>query len=143
ALGRTLLPQDERDRAAVGVLSDACWQRRYAHDPGILGRSLTVNGVAVTVVGVAAPDFFGLQPGSAADLWMPLHLQSDLRYNQNSSSSGANLEDPWMPQENVHWLSLVARVPPASAPETMARLSSIYRQQPQEPGEDLRLAFRP
>ena len=61
ALGRMLRTQDDRvgGGAAVAVLSWAYWNTRFAADPAIVGRQITVNSVPVTVVGVAARDFAG------------------------------------------------------------------------------------
>jgi hypothetical protein len=54
------------------VLSHAYWSRRFGGDPGIVGRAITVNHLPFTVVGVTAPGFFGVQPGRAPDLWVPM-----------------------------------------------------------------------
>jgi putative ABC transport system permease protein len=72
ALGRTLLPEeDQPGRNQVAVLGHGLWQRRFAGDPDILGKTLTLNGRAATVVGIMPPAFdfpFG------TDLWLPLAL---------------------------------------------------------------------
>ena len=57
-LGRVFLPEeDEVGRDRVVVLDDALWRRRFGADPGIVGRTITLNGRRYTVVGVLAPDF--------------------------------------------------------------------------------------
>jgi predicted permease len=74
-LGRALTPADD-DRAnprPVVVLSYRGWTRRFANDPGILGRTLLVNGSPVEIVGVMPEGFRGLSV-SAADYWAPLSL---------------------------------------------------------------------
>lgn len=54
------------------VLSHRLWQGRFGADPGAVGRTIRVNGQAVTILGVAAPGFLGASPTTAAaDLWMP------------------------------------------------------------------------
>ncbi len=55
-----------RDR--VVVLSDAIWRRRFAADPGVVGRTVTLNGNAYTVIGVLPPK---LAFPPAADVWVP------------------------------------------------------------------------
>jgi len=68
--GRILLDEEDRPGGAdVVILSYAVWQRRYASDPGIVGRSITVDGRPRTVVGVMA-EHFQFPPGS--QIWVPL-----------------------------------------------------------------------
>jgi putative ABC transport system permease protein len=74
ALGRTFLPEEDLAGAQpVAVVSDRFWERRFARDPGLLGQSLTLNGVSITIVGIAAPDFSGTST-FVPDLWLPLAL---------------------------------------------------------------------
>ena len=88
-LGRLIEP---RDAAAPGsdpvmVISDGYWQRRFQRDPGIVGRELIVGGASLTVIGITAPGFFG--PYLAfrnPDVWIPLTMQSDMRYAFNAST---------------------------------------------------------
>jgi putative ABC transport system permease protein len=71
--GRFLLPEDGQPGApAVAVLSEGLWNRRYAGDPGVLGRSILLDGRPHTVVGVA-PAGIGI-PGAPEELWLPLSL---------------------------------------------------------------------
>jgi hypothetical protein len=72
-IGRVIGPDDDRTgQAPVAVLGYGFWERALGGDSGVLGRSLTVNGVAVTIVGVAARGFTGLQPGEVTDVFLPL-----------------------------------------------------------------------
>ena len=75
ALGRTfVLSDDSASALPVAVISFEYWSRAFGANPGAIGSTLDVSGVAVTVIGVAPPGFFGekLQadpPGiSASDL---------------------------------------------------------------------------
>jgi predicted permease len=78
ALGRLLRTQDDRlgSDAAVAVLSWSYWSTRFAADPGIVGRQITVNDVPVTVVGVAARRFTGIEVGTRTDLWLPTAVET-------------------------------------------------------------------
>jgi len=78
ALGRLLRTQDDRlgSDAAVAVLSWSYWSTRFAADPGIIGRQITVNNVPVTVVGVAARRFTGIEVGTRTDLWLPTAVET-------------------------------------------------------------------
>ncbi len=64
--------EDGPGAAPVGVLSDGLWRRRYGADPGILGRTILVDGVAVEVVGVMEPDF--RLPHQETAFWRPLEI---------------------------------------------------------------------
>ncbi len=70
-LGRTIVAEDVRDDARVIVLSHALWQQRFGGEPGIVGRSVQVNGEGRVVVGVM-PDDFVFPAG--ARVWAPLAL---------------------------------------------------------------------
>jgi putative ABC transport system permease protein len=80
-LGRLLSPDDDwipgvggRD-GPVGVISYQYWQRRFALDRSVVGRSITLNGVPLAIVGVAPPKFFGVIQTLAPDLTVPITLQ--------------------------------------------------------------------
>lgn len=69
-LGRDFTPEDDRPGAApVVILGYGLWKARYGGDPGIIGRTIRVNGLLPTIVGVMGPDM-RFPPNS--DLWMPL-----------------------------------------------------------------------
>src|SRR4029450_13159350 len=75
AVGRFFSPDDgeEPGAAPLVVLSYAFWQRRFAGDPSVAGRAITLNGRPFTVVGVAAEGFHGTTVLST-DLWAPLTM---------------------------------------------------------------------
>jgi predicted permease len=75
--GRPILPSDDRrgQSEAVAVISDAYWARRFGRDPRVIGRSIRVNQVPVTIVGVNPPGFTGLSSQASPDLFMPLTMQ--------------------------------------------------------------------
>jgi putative ABC transport system permease protein len=67
--GRNFLPQEDRPGGAPAVLiSNAFWQRRFHSDPSAIGRTLTVDGIPRTIVGVVPHE---LGEMIAADLWLP------------------------------------------------------------------------
>src|SRR5262249_32941407 len=77
SLGRAFLPQEDQaiNRDAVVVLSHNFWQRRLAGDSTIVGRTITLNGRAFTVVGVAPEGFRGTEPYLDIDAWLPVKMQ--------------------------------------------------------------------
>ncbi|OGT97297.1 MAG: hypothetical protein A3I79_01660, partial [Gemmatimonadetes bacterium RIFCSPLOWO2_02_FULL_71_11] len=72
ALGRVLRMEDEQRREPVAVLGHGYWQRRFAGDSSVIGRTITLNGSAFTIVGVAAPRFGGTYIGLSLNLYVPM-----------------------------------------------------------------------
>ena len=69
-LGRDFRPEDERRGAeAVVILGHNIWRTRYGADPGVLGRTLRLNGGPATIIGVMPPN---MQFPTNADLWTPV-----------------------------------------------------------------------
>ncbi|HEX4807401.1 MAG TPA: ABC transporter permease [Bryobacteraceae bacterium] len=81
AAGRVLTPDDDRmpGGAAVAVMRYGFWQRRFARDPSVIGRSISFNKTVFTIIGIAAPEFFGTEVGRAPDLWIPLAAQAQVQ----------------------------------------------------------------
>jgi predicted permease len=73
AAGRTFTDDEEQRRDRVVVLGHSLWQRRFAGDAGIVGRSIALGGAAATVVGIMPPAF-RFPEGIPADLYTPLLL---------------------------------------------------------------------
>jgi predicted permease len=73
AAGRGFVAEEENTvgSAPVTVLSYGLWQRRYGGDAAIVGRTITVNGRAFTVVGVTAEPFKGTNAIGGGQLWVP------------------------------------------------------------------------
>lgn len=69
ALGRAFTKEEDRAAAPLALLSYSFWQNRFGSDPGVLGRALTLNGHAVTIVGVTAERFHS---SDSASLFLPL-----------------------------------------------------------------------
>jgi putative ABC transport system permease protein len=71
ARGRAFLPEEDRtpNSHPVAIISDRLWTTRFASDPRILGRVISLNGRPFTVVGVMAPGFRGLSFDT--DVWIP------------------------------------------------------------------------
>ncbi|HKD14496.1 MAG TPA: ABC transporter permease [Candidatus Angelobacter sp.] len=95
ALGRLLTMQDETVPGAdtVAVLSYGYWTRRFANNPEILNKQLTVNGAALTVVGVAQEGFSGVQIGETTDIFIPVTMKIQIMPGANDLS---NHKDWWL-----------------------------------------------
>lgn len=87
-LGRTLGPEDCRVSApATVVLGDAVWRQQFAADPEVIGRTITLNDLPRTVVGVMGPGF--KEPQNVAELWLPLPVDEPAMLNRAGRSMNA------------------------------------------------------
>jgi predicted permease len=79
-LGRTITEEDDKVPGAhpVVVISHRYWQRRFASDPAIVGKSISLNGHPLTIIGVTPPEFFGAVVGEAPDLWAPMMMSEQI-----------------------------------------------------------------
>ena len=74
-VGRGFSSDDDRIVTPVAVISHAFWSRRFARSPDVLGKTLVVGGRPVTIVGVTAAGFDGMQPGRAIDITLPMSVR--------------------------------------------------------------------
>jgi predicted permease len=83
ALGRFFLPAEDLTPGThpVVVVSHTFWKNRLAADPQAVERALTINGVALTVIGVAPESFTGTAAGIAPDLWVPFMMVPEVAHN--------------------------------------------------------------
>ena len=122
--GRGFTEEDERSHAPIAVLSHNYWTRRFARKPDVLGQTLYVNGVGMTIVGVAAQGFEGAEPGGSTDFWIPLQSRQEL------NAWGNPLEDGKTYITNPTWwcLRLMGRVAPGvSRTQALAQLQPIFQ----------------
>jgi putative ABC transport system permease protein len=103
-IGRLMTDTDDQEGAPpVAVMSYRIWKEKYGSDPSVVGASYQINGHPFTVVGVAAPGFYGakLAGGGMPDFWLP--LTAELLINGKT----AQLKGP-----NRNFLDLIGRVRP-------------------------------
>jgi predicted permease len=100
--GRTFLADEERTPGAhpVAVVSHGLWQRRFAADPAIVGKTVTVNAQPFTIIGVAQPGFTGTETGEIFDIWIPLMTQP-----QTMPQGGDRLS-----RRDQRWLMMIGRL---------------------------------
>src|SRR6266545_2511655 len=123
ALGRPILPEDDtQSGAAVAVLTYGYWQREFGADPGIVGKTVRLNGQPFTIIGVSAPEFFGTHVGDVAEITVPLSMQPQVNADFGSSLiSGVGADDTW--------LELMGRLrSDVSASEAQAEIDGLFQQ---------------
>jgi len=103
ALGRLLDAQDDRviGESNVAVLSHAYWRSRFGSDTGVINQPLTVNGLSMTIVGVAPQGFTGTTLGSMPQVFVPITM----RERMQPSFKGMN-------ERRNYWGYLFARLKP-------------------------------
>jgi predicted permease len=124
ARGRGFTGEDEANHAPLAVLSFSYWTRRFAQDGEVLGKTLYVNGIAMTIVGVAAEGFEGVEEGGSTDFWIPLQSRPEL------DAWGNPLEDGKTYMTNPTWwcLRLIGRLAPGvSKAQAVAQLQSAFQ----------------
>jgi macrolide transport system ATP-binding/permease protein len=107
AAGRLIEPGDDRAGAApVAAVSYSFWQARLGGRAGAAGKSILINGKAFTIVGVAAPEFFGVRPGSAAQLFIPVHDVRLVDLDRFGVVAGRFIDG------NSYWIEMMGRLAP-------------------------------
>jgi len=117
-LGRLLGPQDDRTpgESHVVVLSHAYWQSRFGSDPGVIDQTVVVNGLTMTIVGVAPRGFTGTTIGVKPDVFAPITMRG--------------FSDPFKGFDNrrSYWAYVFARLKPGvSIEQAAAALGTTYR----------------
>jgi hypothetical protein len=69
--GRTFLPEEDRTPGShpVAVIGHDLWRRRFGADPALIGKPIKINNQALTVIGIAPPEYTGMLRGLAAEVW--------------------------------------------------------------------------
>jgi predicted permease len=101
ALGRTF--SADEDRAAGGapviVISHAYWLTRFGGDRSVVGRSVRLNGVPLTIIGVAPRSFTGDIIGQRTEVWIPIMEQPVLMPNS-----------PALTERGTSWILMMGRL---------------------------------
>ena len=124
ARGRGFSEEDETNHAPIAVISYNYWTRRFARDPDVLGKTLYVNGVAVTIVGVAAEGFEGVEGGGSTDFWIPLQGRPELNAWGNPPEDGKT----YITNSTWWCLRLIGRLAPGVTREqAVAQLQPVFQ----------------
>ena len=109
-----LFAAGEADAVTQVVIGYDLWGRQFAHDPGAVGQSLTVNGSVLTVIGVLPRGFTGVRPGAAHDFFVQLAPESPFL------ERAVSVPDHW-------WVRMMARLRPGATDAALkAALESAF-----------------
>ena len=111
AVGRFYTPEEDRPGCGSpgAVLSHAYWQREFGGAPSVLQQTVRLEGVTFDIIGVAPPDFFGLDVGRRFDVALPLCGD---RLTRNGDDRAAN-RSSW-------WLASIGRLAPGRTEQQAA-----------------------
>ena len=113
-IGRGFTEQDDRRGGEpIAILSYGFWQREFGGDRGVLGRPVSLDGHAFTIVGVTPPEFFGVRVGTTFDVMIPLGNEAIIRGPESS-----------LDRRSSWWLSMFGRLAPG---QTMAQAEARLR----------------
>jgi predicted permease len=116
-MGRAFAPDEDGAHGAhpVVVLGHSLWQRRFASDPNIVGKTLRLNNRQFQVIGVAPESFRGTKFGLSMDFWAPMAMVGELR-------GDADL----LTDRGSHWMTVIGRLKPGvSIPQASAEMNAI------------------
>ena len=121
--GRGFALEDETAHASVVVLSYSYWTTRFGRSPSAIGQTIYVKGVPFTVIGVTAQGFYGVEPASSTDFWIPLQNRPELTAWDEEPSLDTLYGTPkW-------WcIQLIGRlVPGVTESQALAQLDPVFQ----------------
>ena len=120
--GRTFLPEEDSapGKNPVAVISHNLWQRRFNSDSELVGKTITINEQALTVVGIAPPQYTGMFRGLSAEIWVPAMMIPALEPQRGEGI---------VTSRGNRWVILVGRLKPeATLAHARARFDLLTRE---------------
>jgi predicted permease len=99
-IGRAIAPENDvrTEAGQVALISYDYWTRRFARSPAVIGKTIVLNEVPVTIIGVNPQYFAGIEPGAHFEIWAPLNLAPAV--------SGR----PWLDERNQWQIPMMGRL---------------------------------
>ena len=118
AAGRLIVEGDDRLGApSVAVVSHGYGARRFGSAVNAVGEEILINNLPFTIIGVAPPEFFGVDPGSAPGLYLP--MQSEILFDPDAARKYQN--------SNYYWVEMMGRLQPGvSLDQAQAALAATF-----------------
>jgi predicted permease len=126
-VGRAIGPEDDRapNGHPVAMLSHGYWERRFARDATVLGRTIRLSDMPFTIIGVTPPEFFGVEVGKAPDIFVPIMMQPTVMPAFENL-----LENPIV---NRTWVGVIARTNPGVTTDRAAAAMDAALEAAQDP----------
>jgi len=124
AIGRLIADGDDRAGVSqVAVLSYKYWRERFAGDPAAVGQTIRIKDIPFTIAGVAPPEFFGVTPGFAPALYIPMANRPSLNRNYG------NERDTMFIDSHSYWIDIMGRLRPGiTMAEAQAEVAGRFHQ---------------
>ena len=121
AAGRLIAPGDDSVSAQpVVVLNNGYWKRQFGGSPSAIGKTVRLNNVPFTIVGVADPRFDSLSPGNVYDVWIPLSVLPQINPHPWVTARATDIYS-W-------WLVVIGRLKPGvSRLQAQAAVTTLFR----------------
>jgi macrolide transport system ATP-binding/permease protein len=125
AAGRLIEKSDNfTGTPAVAVLSYGYWRDRFAGDPAAVGQTVRISNILFTIVGIAAPEFFGVSPGLAPVLYVPMVSRMSIDPVLEPGELASMFVDP-----HYYWTDMIGRLRPGiTMAHAQAELATRFRQ---------------
>ena len=122
--GRAITDADEKPGAPpVAVVSYGFWERQLGGSRSALGKTIILNSVPFTLVGVAPPEFFGVQPGSRLDIWVPISTQPQILPQWDHAG------ESWFTERNRWWVVMMGRLKRGvTSQQALAEMKVLFTQ---------------
>jgi predicted permease len=123
ALGRLISAGDETavDANPVVVLSHATWRTYFGSAPDIAGRTLTLNGEPLVVIGVTEASYTGIDIGSTPDMWIPMTMYGVARPGRDDQTR--------LERRDSRWVSHIGRLEDGVSPEQVQSQATVVMAQ--------------
>jgi predicted permease len=118
AIGRVFAPNDDKNPGGdqLAVLSYSYWTRHFAADPNVLNKSILVNNVPMTIIGVSRNGFTGVQVGQTPDVFIPMSMAKQMTFDDGAL-------DEW----RDYWMKVLGRrAPGVSDEQAHTALNAAY-----------------
>jgi putative ABC transport system permease protein len=119
-IGRTFTADDDRTPGGhpIAMLSHNYWMRRFGADPAVVNRTITINGLPMTIVGVTTAGFNGIVVGENPDVMVPVAMKAQMTPTWDDLQS-----------RRSRWLTVMGRLKDGVSPEQAeAAMNVLYRQ---------------
>jgi predicted permease len=124
-VGNTFSPENQERTGAepYAVLTYDFWQSRFAGDPKIIGQKIQLNGYPITIIGVGARGFRGLEIGDATQVFVPIVMQRQISPILDFGPFSA------LEVRRSRWISVFARLKPGvTIRQAQASIAPLYKQ---------------